>query len=270
MNQININNLSGGYTENDRVFKNINLSLKTGEVTCLLGENGCGKTTILKSLLGILPVSEGDIKFNNIDILKLNDVERSKILAYIPQAHETPYAFTVEEVVLMGRVSYFNIFSREDKRNKLIARKYMDLVGITDIKDRPYNKLSGGQQQLAIIARALSQESKFLLMDEPTNNLDFGNQYKILDLINYLKLDMNLGVLMVTHDPQHCFYIADNVIILKKGEIKSIGKVDEVLNSKSLTELYGIEIGVNNIKTDNSNQKICFFKSKGEKNEKNK
>ncbi|NMA12711.1 MAG: ABC transporter ATP-binding protein [Chloroflexi bacterium] len=253
-----ITQLVSGYEKDIDIVKGVSLELQPRTFSCILGANGCGKTTFLKTLLGILPARRGKVHCNNTDILSLNESQRAKYLAYIPQAHRPPFPFTVSDVVRMGRTPHLSTLSRETVQDREISEACLDQVGLLKLAQVPYTLLSGGQQQLVIIARALAQQASFLIMDEPISSLDYGNQYRVLDEIAKL-CELGLGVLMVTHDPAHCFHAADQVIIMEDGFFISAASPQEAMTSQSLSALYHLPVSVQRIKVpENRIQSVCI------------
>src|SRR5207249_10571918 len=155
----------------------------------------------------------------------------------VPQMHAPTFAFTVESVVLMGRTAHSGLFSRPSARDRDIATRSLDQFGIAHLRERPYTMISGGERQLVLLARALAQEPQFVVLDEPTASLDFGNQGKVLREIRALALSGH-GVLFTTHDPNHAMRAADRAYLLRDGERIAEGKVAEVLTKAQLEELY--------------------------------
>jgi iron complex transport system ATP-binding protein len=229
-----------GYGGED-ILNNVSFSMEKGEFVCILGSNGCGKTTLLKTILGLIPARCGKVLFLGEDIHKMREKDLAKKIAYIPQAHNPPFPFTVEDVVLMGRTPYLNKMSRVTQKDLDVAENAMEQIGILPLAKRRYTELSGGQRQMVIIARALAQEPELLIMDEPTASLDFGNQYITLEQMARLS-KAGMSVLMVTHNPDHALYCAYKTIIMRNGEIVEIGKSKSVINEISMQKLYNTEI----------------------------
>lgn len=240
---LRISGLTTGYDKGPDIVKDISFDLEPGRFMCILGENGCGKTTLLKAILALLPARHGSVTIGKTNLHTLNETQRAKHLAYIPQAHRTPFPFTVGDVIGMGRTAYLQRFSRETEEDRAIANACMRQMQIEHLADWPYTKLSGGQQQLVLIARALAQQASFLIMDEPTSHLDYGNQYRVLEKVNELR-QYGIGVLMVTHDPAHCFYSSDHVMLMIDGKIVAKASPEEVITSRSMSELYRFPISV--------------------------
>ncbi|HHW94249.1 MAG TPA: ABC transporter ATP-binding protein [Clostridiaceae bacterium] len=240
---LRVSGLTTGYEKGPDIVHEVSFELKPGRFMCILGENGCGKTTLLKAILALLPARHGSVKIGKTDLHMLHETQRAKYLAYIPQAHRTPFPFTVGDVIRMGRTAYHQRFSRETAEDRAIADACMRQMQIEHLAEWPYTKLSGGQQQLVLIARALAQQASFLIMDEPTSHLDYGNQYRVLEKVNELR-QYGIGVLMVTHDPSHCFYASDHVMLMIDGKIVATASPEDAITSQSMSELYHFPIAV--------------------------
>jgi len=225
------------------VGRGVSLSLRTGEVLCLLGPNGGGKTTLLKTLLGLIPAHAGSITLDGRDLARFSRAELARRVGYVPQAHAAFFPFTVREVVLMGRAARVGLFSAPGARDRDVAYRVLDVLGITHLADRAYTQISGGERQMTLIARALAQEPEILVMDEPTANLDFGNQARVLERIDSLS-SSGLAILLSTHDPDHAFACADSVALLHGGGLIAAGPPRETLTADTLKRLYGIDVTV--------------------------
>jgi len=228
--------LTIGYP-NRTVGSGLNVALKTGEVLALLGPNGGGKTTLLKTLLGLIRPLAGEVRLGDKALAGTSIRERARSIAYVPQVHIGTFAFTVETVVLMGRSAHGNLLSRPSARDRAVAHAALERFGIARLSDRPYTEISGGERQLALLARALAQEPQFIVLDEPTASLDFGNQGKVLREIKALAVSGH-GVLFTTHDPNHALRAADRAYLLRDGTCLAEGPVARVLNRAQLEELY--------------------------------
>ena len=228
--------LTIGYS--DRVVgRGLDVSLAKGEVLALLGPNGGGKTTLLKTLLGLLAPKAGEVRLADKPLASYSARERARLIAYVPQTHIATFAFTVETVVLMGRTAHGNLFSRPTAADRVVAAQVLERFGIAHLSDRPYTMISGGERQLALLARALAQEPQFIVLDEPTASLDFGNQGKVMREIKALAASGH-GVLFTTHDPNHAARAADRAFLLRNGERVGEGAVGTVLNREQLETLY--------------------------------
>jgi iron complex transport system ATP-binding protein len=232
--------LSIGYR--DRVVgRALDVSLQQGEVLALLGPNGSGKTTLLKTLLGILAPLAGEALIEGKPIASYAASERARRIAYVPQSHVPSFAFTVETVVLMGRTAHGSLFSAPSAADRAVAGRALERFGIAALRARPYTMLSGGERQLVLLARALAQEPQFIVLDEPTASLDFGNQGKVMSEIRALAAAGH-GILFTTHDPNHALRAADRAFLMRDGQRLAEGRVREVLTRARLQTLYGAPI----------------------------
>jgi iron complex transport system ATP-binding protein len=228
--------LTIGYS--DRVVgRALNVALEQGEVLALLGPNGGGKTTLLKTLLGILRPQAGEVAIGARSLAAISIRERARLIAYVPQVHTPTFAFTVETVVLMGRTAHGNLFSRPSANDRRVAAGVLERFGIAALAQRPYTMISGGERQLVLLARALAQEPQFVVLDEPTASLDFGNQGKVMREIRALAASGH-GVLFTTHDPNHALRAADRAYLLRDGTRIAEGTVANVLTREQLEALY--------------------------------
>ena len=233
-------NLTIGYS--DRVVgSGLDIALATGEVLALLGPNGGGKTTLLKTLLGLLAPKGGDVELGGRPLASYTNSERARLIAYVPQSHFATFAFTVETVVLMGRTAHGNLFSRPSAGDRAVATRAMERFGIMHLRERPYTMISGGERQLALLARALAQEPQFIVLDEPTASLDFGNQGRVMREITALGASGH-GVLFTTHDPNHAMRAADRAYLLREGSCIGEGAVRTILGRAQLEALYGTPV----------------------------
>lgn len=232
--------LSIGYR--DRVVgRALDVSLAQGEVLALLGPNGSGKTTLLKTLLGILAPLGGQALIEGKPIASYAASERARRIAYVPQSHVPSFAFTVETVVLMGRTAHGSLFSAPSAADHAVVGRALERFGIASLRARPYTMLSGGERQLVLLARALAQEPQFIVLDEPTASLDFGNQGKVMSEIRALAAAGH-GILFTTHDPNHALRAADRAFLMRDGQRLAEGRVREVLTRARLQTLYGAPI----------------------------
>lgn len=239
MSILTLNNLAIGY-HHHAIIENINLSLPEREITCLLGANGCGKTTLMRTLLGLLPAIQGEIRLQDKSLNGLKPRDIAKVIAYVPQAHDTPFSFSVMDMVIMGLTPHRSVFSLPRKKEQVAAMQQLQQLGIDHLNERLYGTLSGGEKQLVLIARALIQKPKLLIMDEPAASLDFGNQIRLLQQIENLK-QHGMTVLMSTHHPQHAAAIADHVVLLDRQQQARHGSAQSMLTLTNLAELYNID-----------------------------
>ena len=228
------------------VLKGISFCMEKGEFVCVLGANGCGKTTLLKSILAFLTPQHGQMLLYGKDIHQMDERERARKIAYIPQYHTPPFPFTVRDVVLMGRTPHLSRICRPTEKDCRIADESMERLGIAHYANKSYTALSGGQRQMVVIARALAQQPDLLIMDEPTASLDFGNQYLVLAQVKKLARE-GMGVLMVTHNPDHAFYCADRIIAMEDGKILSMGDAGKVINEAVMKAVYHMPVKVRSV-----------------------
>lgn len=234
--------LSIGYR--DRVVgRSLDVTLATGEVLALLGPNGSGKTTLLKTLLGLIPPLDGGVHLGERSLSTYAARERARAIAYVPQSHAPTFAFPVETMVLMGRTAHGNLFSRPSARDHAAAARALDRLGIAHLAERPYTMISGGERQLVLLARALAQDPQFIVLDEPTASLDFGNQGKLMDEIVRLGASGH-GVLFTTHDPNHALRAASRAYLLRAGERIADGDTRSVLTRDNLETIYRAPVRV--------------------------
>ena len=250
-------NLGFGYGSR-RVGSGITLELNAGEVLCLLGPNGSGKTTLFKTLLGLLPSQEGVVLIDGMDVRELSRDAIARRISYVPQAHAAFFPYTVREVVLMGRTAHLGLFAAPSARDHAAALNAIRRMGIVHLADAIYTQISGGERQLALIARALAQDARMVIMDEPTANLDFGNQVRVLQRIRALA-DEGIGVLLSTHDPDHAFLCADRVAMLHQGQLAACGVPEAEITAQRLRQIYGVEVTVAAVDLNGAGQRnVCL------------
>ncbi|MCW4044691.1 MAG: ABC transporter ATP-binding protein [Candidatus Bathyarchaeota archaeon] len=224
-----------------KVLEDVSLSVKEGDFVGILGPNGSGKTTLLKSISRTLKPLRGTILLNQADIYSLRSVEVAKQLAVVPQDSNIGFSFAALDVVLMGRNPHMTRFQMESSRDLAIAKKAMILTNTWQFAERPINELSGGERQRVIIARALAQEPKLLLLDEPLTHLDIINQLEIMDLVKALCTKEKLIVLAVFHDLNLAARYCGSAIMLKKGKIFAAGSIADVLTSENIKGVFGVD-----------------------------
>jgi len=240
--RLSVENLAFGYPGR-LIGQHANFVIDAGAVLCLLGPNGSGKTTLFRTLLGLLPAKNGAVRLDGEDIAGWSRAAIARVMGYVPQAHAAYFPFTVIETVLMGRTARMRMFATPSHTDVEIAERMLELLRIAHLRDAIYTRISGGERQLTLIARALAQEPRILVMDEPTASLDFGNQMLVLSHIRALS-QHGIGVVLSTHDPDHAFFCADRVVLLKDGNLVRVGTPEEVITADSLHELYGVEVEV--------------------------
>jgi len=240
-----VDNLSFGYGAR-AVGQGIAFSLAPREVLAVLGGNGCGKTTLFRTLLGLLPPLAGSIAFNGEDIARMRQQARARHFAYVPQQQQAAFAFTVTEAVLMGRAASVGWFAQPSAKDRSLAAAALDRVGIARLAHRPMTEISGGERQLALIARALAQGADVLVLDEPTANLDYGNKLRVLREIERLRGE-GRTILFSTHDPDHALAHADRALLIADGKMLALAPVAEALTDGTLSALYGVPVRVTEV-----------------------
>ena len=235
-NILEIKNFSCGYSKFR--IKGIDFSLPKASFAGIVGPNGSGKTTLFRGITAELENIGGNILLDGKNIHSMGFKQRAKKMAVVAQHIESP-DITVEDYVLMGRLPYHGKFQFFDTEKDFeIAQHYMELTGVTPLKDKYMDQLSGGEQQLAAIARALTQEPELLLLDEPTSHLDIGHQVQILNLIQKLNNETGLTVLMIIHDLNLAGEYCDYLVMLNDGKMRMSGTPEEVLDYKIIEEVY--------------------------------
>ncbi len=250
---LEIKDATFAYENTGNIFQDINLNVNKGDVVCILGPNGCGKTTLIKCLNRIYELDEGTVYINGKDIKHTEQREIARNIGYIPQGHVPTFAFTVFDVVLMGRTPHLNFFESLGEKDYKIAEKALEKFGLSHMRDKPYTTLSGGEQQLVFFARVIAQEPHILILDEPTSHLDFGNQLKTLDIISKLASE-GLSVVMTSHFPDHAFISSNKVAIMKDRNFMAIGPPDQVITQENMEKTYGIHVEIVDM---GNKRKIC-------------
>ena len=245
------------------VGRALDCALEAGEAVCLLGPNGSGKSTLMRTLLGLQPRLAGEVALDGRDIGAWSEAERARRLAWVPQAADSHFDFSLLEIVEMGRTAHRGVFARPGPRDREISRAALERLGIAGLAGRPVHAVSGGESQLALVARALATEAGYLVMDEPTANLDYGNQSRVLDEIARLK-EAGIGVLVSTHHPEHAFRVADRVLLLSAGRLVAQGPTLATLTSEALTALYGRPVEVATVTlSGGASRRVCVPASPG-------
>jgi iron complex transport system ATP-binding protein len=225
------------------IGRDVSFSLAAGEVMCVLGPNGGGKTTLFRTLLGLLTPHAGTITLGSAALPGLSRGEIARRVGYVPQGHIGYFAFTVREFVLMGRTAHLGVFSAPGKHDRRVAEGALESLDIAHLADKPVTEISGGERQLALVARALAQEPKLLVLDEPTASLDFGNQVRVLQRISALAAS-GISILFSSHDPDHAFLCARRALLLAEGRVLEIGAPRAVIRAETLQRMYGVSVKV--------------------------
>lgn len=253
--ELKVKNMCCGYSKK-AVLNDITFSLQTGEAICLLGPNGIGKTTLFKTVLNFIPVISGKLEIGDTDITKCSASQLATYIAYVPQAKGYTYQYSVMDMLLMGRSVHIGKFSSPAQSDITFVEKVLKDMELWEYRNRLYNELSGGEQQIVLVARAVVQDTDFILMDEPASNLDFLNENKLLETIKRLKSN-GKGILMTSHSPSHAFGCCEKAILLgHKGQFL-FGDVNDVITTENLTETYGVPVAVLTDTRENKILKTC-------------
>jgi iron complex transport system ATP-binding protein len=225
------------------VGRDVSFSLPAGEVMCVLGPNGGGKTTLFRTVLGLLPKHSGAVQLDGSALESLSRAEIARRAGYVPQGHAAYFAFTVREFVLMGRTAHLGALAVPGRHDREVAAQALESLGIAALAEKPITEISGGERQLALVARALAQQPRLLVLDEPTAGLDFGNQVRVLERIKRLAAS-GISILFSTHDPDHAFLCAQRALLLAEGRALEIGTPPDVIRPDTLERLYGVSVQV--------------------------
>ena len=252
---IDTERLAIGYSGHT-VGADLDLAIRGARITALLGPNGCGKTTLFRTLLGLLRALGGRVRIGGDDLSTLSRAAIAKRVAYVPQLVEGYFPFSVMDVVLMGRAPHLGLFSAPGPQDRAIAADALERLRILELSERPFTAISGGQRQLVLIARALAQEAPIVFMDEPTSNLDFGNQFHVLECIRRLS-EAGITIVVSSHHPDHALRFADDVVLMKDGGVLAAGGVDAVLTGALLTRVYGMPIEIARVSSGAGAYRVC-------------
>ncbi len=251
---IEVKNLSFSYGDRP-VLHDINFTVEKGEFLSILGPNGVGKSTLFRCVLSLLSGYTGQVLVNGRDARSFSVREAARQIAYIPQSSNPVFNYSVFDIVLMGRTSSLSTFRSPGKKDAQICQWAMEKVGITRLRDRCFHRLSGGEQQLVLIARALVQKAPVLMLDEPTANLDFGNQLLVLEQARSLARE-GYTVIQTTHHPEQSYLFSDRILTIQKGRVLSEGTPAEVLTEETIRALYGVDVNVVSLYHDKA--RICI------------
>jgi len=243
---ISIKNISFSYDTVRDTIKNISFNLNKGELIALLGPNGSGKTTILKCLNGTLKPKTGEIYIENHNIKNLSYKEIAKFISVVPQEHSAIFSYLVIDIVAMGITPYLSFGRMPTKKDYRTAYTKLEFFNIQHLAEKNYNQLSGGEKQLVLIARALMQNTDYLIMDEPTSHLDFKNQHLLMKELKKLS-ENGKSVITALHDPNLALRFCDRIIMVKNGEVIFSGENTKVMNPQNLQILYDAPVSMNKV-----------------------
>lgn len=253
--KLQVKNLKFSIDKKD-ILKDISFDIPKGSFVGIIGPNGSGKSTILKNIYRLYKPDSGKLILDNKDLSTMKDKDCAKEIAVLAQESNSQFDFTVEQIVKMGRYPYKSVFEDYSKKDIDMVNNMLKRVGLDDYSNRSFSKLSGGEKQRTLIARALVQDTDFLILDEPTNHLDIGYQIQLMDLVKSL----NITTLSAIHDMNIASMYCDYLIVMKDGKIRKCGKVEEVITSDMLKEIFGVNayVGVNPI---NNKLQVSFMHS---------
>ena len=235
-----VSNLSFAYDQ-EMILNDLSFSAAGGELISILGPNGVGKSTLFRCILGLLNRYDGDILIANKNAKKIQAREMAKLVAYIPQSHVLTFNYSVLDMVLMGSANRISSIGRPKKQEKAEAKEALEKIGILDLEERGFNHLSGGEQQLVMLARAVMQNTPIWILDEPLANLDYGNQISILQQLKRLAADGYL-ILQSIHNPNQAYQFSDRIIGLSEGRIIADGNPKQIMNNALIKALYGNQV----------------------------
>lgn len=253
---LQVTNLAFSYKK-EMILKDLSFDLHAGQSVCLLGKNGVGKSTLFKCLLQLLKPTAGKIMIDGQELQTYSRKQLSQLIAYIPQKQTGHLQFTVFEMVLMGTTSRLKTYQQPGPAEYELVEAALEQLNITNLRDKLFSEISGGEQQLVIIARSIAQQSQIIIMDEPCANLDYGNQIMILEMIQKL-CEQGYLIIQATHDPNHALQYADQVLILKEGKLVGQGAPREVLTEERLEEIYCVPITIYEL--TKAGQSVCLPK----------
>lgn len=239
---LELQNVRGGYGSGD-IVKGVTCCADQGDVLCLVGPNGCGKTTLFRMMLGSIPISAGSIRIDGRNTRELTPKQLANLVAYIPQYHTPIFDYTVLDVVMMGRASHFSAFDTPKAVDREAAFAALAKINALHLANKKYTALSGGQRQLILIARAICQSAKVFVMDEPAANLDYANHQLLMEVIKDLA-GQGYCVVMSTHSPEHPVSIGTKVLMMKEGTVAAFGDPKAVITPANLESVYDIEMDV--------------------------
>lgn len=237
---LSVENLSFSYGKAP-VLRDVTFTAEKGELLSVLGPNGVGKTTLFRCMLGTLTPASGRVTVDGCDLTALPPRERARRIAYIPQIHPATFGYTALDTVLMGAARQLNAFQQPGAAQMRQAEEALEQVGAAHLRERSFTHLSGGEQQLVLIARALAQHAEVLMMDEPTSALDYGNQLRILQMVRRLAAQ-GYTVVLSTHNPQHALTFAHRLLVLQGGTSAALGRPADVLTPELMASLYGVQV----------------------------
>ena len=247
--KLEVNSVTCSYRRDAPVLRDVSLELADGDICCILGHNGVGKSTLFKTILRLIPPLSGRVLIDGDDIARWSRARLADSVAYVAQSSTTVFPYLVEEMVMLGRMNRVGLFGAPGKRDREVVDGLLAELGLDRLRDKPCTEISGGERQLVMIAQALAQEPRVLVLDEPTANLDYGNKVLVLDTIQYLA-DRGICVIFTTHDPEHALLLQTQTLLLLHGAPAIFGPAAAVVTEKNLKAAYHATIRVVEIVDD--------------------
>jgi len=254
---LSVRGLKYHYAPERVILKDVSFDLKQGDILCLLGPNGTGKTTLIRCVLSLNKPKSGNVTIEGRDVSKIPAKTRAAMIAYVPQSTNVAFPYRAEEIVLMGRVAHLSLGARPGKKDRAVTDEAIEMLGISWLRKSPFDELSGGEKQMVLIARALVQQARILVMDEPTANLDYSNQVKMLRVIKELAAE-NYAILMTSHYPDHAFLACTQALLMRDGVIMAQGAPEDIVNTENLSTLYSTSVIVTQAQMGKEFARVCI------------
>ena len=251
-----IKDLSYSYDGKTYTLQHIDFKAYEGQLVALIGPNGAGKSTLFKCILKFLKEYEGSILLDGKDMKHMSRPEIAKRIAYIPQTTVPVFNYSVLDIILMGMTGGLKLLETPKQKHVDKADEILASLGIQHLRDRGFARISGGERQLVLLARAMIQNAEILVMDEPTANLDYGNQFRVMERIKNLTTE-GYTVILSTHNPEHALLFAEKAFVLQNGEVKAAGPSKEVLTAELMEQLYGVKVNLLDTEFEGENARVC-------------
>ena len=250
-NLIEVKDASFSYHSNEYIWEHINLNIEQGDSVCILGANGCGKTTLFNCIAGNFQLARGSIRIDGKPINEYSVTELAKTIGIVYQEHSVAFPYRSIEVVRMGRTPYLGMFQTPSQADTDMAYGIMQEMGIAHLAEKPYSRISGGQRQLVLIARTLCQSPKAILFDEPTSHLDFKNQALVMKTLRNLS-EKGMTIIMTSHSPAHAWQISNKTVLMGNGGIIAQGAPSEVMTAENLERTYDVRVKIHRSDLDDT------------------
>ena len=252
---LEVRDLSFHYYNSRLIFSDVSFTVNKGEIMSILGANGSGKTTLLNCLSNLFTPDSGEILINKKPMERMGIRDVARVIGYVPQIHTPTYAYSVLEFTVMGRTPYIGAFATPSVEDYQIADNALNRMKLSHLRDKMYTEISGGERQQVTIARAIAQQPQLILMDEPTAHLDYGNQYRVVQMIRELAAE-GYAIIITTHNPDHATILDDKVAILDREGRINVGIAAKTLNAKTLSSLYGLSIKT--VYDEDAKRNVCI------------